>query len=98
VNLPWDIAWTPTARRDLERLPVQMQHRVVAALERYAATGHGNLDRIEGAANEGRLRVGDWRARFQGRIERRQDEAGAEIEVRVVEVLVVRHRSVVYRD
>jgi hypothetical protein len=74
-----------------------VQRRVVAALERYAESGHGDLDRMEGVENEGRLRVGDWRVRFQVQIERRHDDTGAQIDVRVVGVLIVRHRSTVYR-
>ena len=75
-----------------------MRRQVVMVLERYAQTGHGDLDRMEGVENEGRLRVGDWRVRFQARVEGRQDEGGVEFEVRIVEVLIVRHRSIVYRD
>ncbi len=79
-----------------------MQRRVVAALERYAGTGYGDVMRVEGT-DQLRLRVGDWRVRFRTRVETRRvdDDVGKlvrEIEVRVVEVLVVRPRGSAYRD
>jgi len=55
---------TGGARRDLKRLDRQTQERVVAALERYAATGHGDVKRLKGEDDKWRLRVGSWRAIF----------------------------------
>ncbi|HVC34565.1 MAG TPA: type II toxin-antitoxin system RelE/ParE family toxin [Chloroflexota bacterium] len=55
------ILWTPQARRQLDRLSPRDQDRIVAALDTYAATGHGDVKKL--AAQEDptwRLRVGDW--------------------------------------
>ena len=37
------------------------QQRVVPALERFAATGYGDMKRLQGRVGEFRLRVGKWR-------------------------------------
>jgi mRNA-degrading endonuclease RelE of RelBE toxin-antitoxin system len=39
--------------------------RVLDALTRLAETGQGNVARLQGVADEWRLRVGDWRIRFR---------------------------------
>jgi mRNA-degrading endonuclease RelE of RelBE toxin-antitoxin system len=38
--------------------------RIFAALHRFAQTGVGDIKRLQGEANELRLRVGDYRVRF----------------------------------
>ena len=101
-ELPWEIVWSREARTDLDRAPAQMQRRVVAAVERYAGTGYGDIVRVEGT-DQLRLRVGQWRVRFRARVETRRvdNDLGQpvrEIEVRVIEVLVVRPRGSAYRD
>ncbi len=101
-ELPWEIVWSREARTDLDRVPRQLQRRVVAALERYAGTGYGDVVRLEGT-DQLRLRVGQWRVRFRTRIETRpvedeQDERARAREVRVIEVLVVRSRGSAYRN
>lgn len=54
--------WKPTAKRDLRRLDRPVQERIVAAVERYVATGQGDVLRLQGVnPPEYRLRVGDWR-------------------------------------
>lgn len=93
---PWEIRWTRAALVGLRRLSPQDQRRIDAALERFAATGYGNIVRVVGTDDQLRLRVGDWRVRF--RLTRERDEATEEMERRVVEVLVVRHRNAAYRD
>ncbi len=99
-ELPWEIVWSREARTDLDRVPRQLQRRVVAALERYAGTGYGDVVRLEGT-DQLRLRVGQWRVRFRTRIETRpiEDEPDEPArEVRVIEVLVVRPRGSAYRN
>jgi mRNA-degrading endonuclease RelE of RelBE toxin-antitoxin system len=100
-DLPWEIVWSREARTDLDRAPAQMQRRVVAALERYAGTGYGDVVRVQGT-DQWRLRVGEWRVRFRTRIEARRvdDESGEarEISVRAVEVVVMRPRGSAYRE
>jgi mRNA interferase RelE/StbE len=59
------IHWLPRARRDLKRLDRQTQARVVDAVERFAASGEGDVVRLVGVTPpEYRLRIGDWRVRF----------------------------------
>ena len=101
-ELSWEILWSREARTDLARAPLQMQRRLVAALERYAGTGYGDVVRLQGT-DQLRLRVGQWRVRFRTRIETRRvadepDERAREREVRVIEVLVIRPRGSAYRN
>jgi mRNA-degrading endonuclease RelE of RelBE toxin-antitoxin system len=53
--------WTEHALEDAERLDVRTRERIVAAIDRLATTGHGDLNRLHGRDREFRLRVGDWR-------------------------------------
>jgi mRNA-degrading endonuclease RelE of RelBE toxin-antitoxin system len=39
--------------------------RILEALVRLAETGQGDVTRLQGVADEWRLRVGDWRVRFR---------------------------------
>jgi mRNA-degrading endonuclease RelE of RelBE toxin-antitoxin system len=57
------------------------------AVARFATTGQGNVVRLQGVTRQWRLRVGDWRVRFT------MDAA-----MTTLIVLMVRHRSDVYRD
>ena len=47
------------ARRD-PRLAQRIRQRVA----RFAASGHGDIQKLTGTTNEWRLRVGDWRVIF----------------------------------
>lgn len=59
------LVWRTRALRDLRRLGPPDQRRVVAAVERYAATGLGDIVRLTGVEPpQYRLRVGEWRVRF----------------------------------
>ena len=70
--MTWALDWTERARRDLRRLDRQMAQRVIAAAERLATTEQGDVTRLQGIEPpEWRLRVGDWRVRFQYDHERR---------------------------
>lgn len=98
--LPWEIRWARAALTGLQHLPAQQQRRIVAALERYATTGYGDIVRLAGTEDQLRLRVGDWRVRF--RTWREQDTRAVPpvtiSERRIIEVLLVRHRNAAYRD
>ncbi|MBI4540069.1 MAG: type II toxin-antitoxin system RelE/ParE family toxin [Gemmatimonadetes bacterium] len=60
------VAWRPRAEKDLQKLPLTAQHRIVEAIDRFAATGHGDVKKLAGAdPPEWRLRVGDYRVRFE---------------------------------
>jgi mRNA-degrading endonuclease RelE of RelBE toxin-antitoxin system len=79
------IQWRSRALRELNSLDKVVARRVVVALERYAATGHGDVIRLQDSGGKSRLRVGDWRILF----ENLQDG-----QIRVLRVL---HRSQAYR-
>jgi mRNA interferase RelE/StbE len=86
--LTWTIEWTERARRDLRRLDRQMAERALTAVERLAATEQGDVTRLQGVEPpEWRLRVGDWRIRFQYDYQRHS-----------IEVLRVLPRGRAYRD
>ena len=77
---------TNRARRDLRSLEPEVARRVLQALERLAATGHGDVRRMRGRGLVWRLRVGDWRVMFS-----------YELRERTVSVLSVHHRREAYR-
>ena len=82
----WEVRLLRRAEADLAGLPPQVHNRIVAALERLAETGHGDLSKLRGREAEWRLRVGAWRVRltFIG-------------DSRTIEVLRVQHRREAYR-
>ena len=79
------IRWSRPAQNDIGKLDPPVARRILAALDHYAETGHGDIVRLKDSPGEFRLRVGDWRVRFR---EPKPD---------VVEILRVRHRREAYR-
>ena len=79
-----DTLWAGRALRELERLDSQARERIVAAVERFCATRHGRIEKMQGRDNQYRLRVGDWRVVFE--------PVGEDIRI-----LSVGHRRDVYR-
>ena len=60
-----EIRWTDRALKDVTRLDRPLRHRIVVAVEAFAATERGDLKRLQGDLNNlFRLRVGDWRVIF----------------------------------
>ena len=58
--------FTPRAKRDLRRLDQPVQRRVIDALDRLVGNPPaGDVVKLTGPDHEWRLRVGDWRVRFQ---------------------------------
>jgi hypothetical protein len=55
----WRVELTSAAHRDLRRLPPDVALRLAAALERFGETGQGDLIKLQGQAEEWRLRAGD---------------------------------------
>ena len=55
------LRWNRQAESDFARLPGRRQDRVLAALERLADTGQGDIKKLRGRQDQWRLRVGDWR-------------------------------------
>lgn len=58
------IWWASRAERELAALDGAVRSRVLAALERFANTGAGDVKRLKGEVGTFRLRVGDWRIIF----------------------------------
>ncbi len=60
----WTYVITPPARRDLRRLDQPVKRRVVDALDRFVADPQAGDTRKLANSDDWRLRVGDWRVRF----------------------------------
>ena len=52
--------WTDRASQDLKLLDRRTKTRIANGVERFAATGHGNIRRVQGTG-ELALRIGKWR-------------------------------------
>lgn len=86
--MSYSVVWSEGAQRDLRRLDRPIAQRVVRAVDRFATTEHGDITQLtDHDPPEWRLRVGDWRVRFDW------DEAG-----QAITVLHIRHRREAYRD
>ena len=84
--MSWRAEWTQRALKDVARLDRPMRERIVAAVERFAETGMGDVRRLRGKEQEiYRLRVGEWRVLFARR------------KTRVILVLRVRPRASAYQ-
>lgn len=78
--MSWDVTLSRRAEKDLARMDRSAAARIVAALERYAATEQGDVRKLTDVhPPEWRLRVGDWRVLFS-----RADPAGALTVLRVL--------------
>ena len=64
--MTWRVQWMPRALKDARKLSPETRVRVTAAIERLADTGAGDIRHLTDVKPpELRLRVGDWRVRFQ---------------------------------
>jgi mRNA-degrading endonuclease RelE of RelBE toxin-antitoxin system len=60
-----EVKWTASGEREAGRLDPPILRRVAAAVDRFAETGHGNVQHLTGIKpSQHRLRVGDWRVRL----------------------------------
>ncbi len=82
----WRLRWAPRAEADLVALERRTRERVLAALERLAETGRGNVVKMQGRDREWRLRVGVYRIRLT-----------FEFQTQTIRVLRVLHRREAYR-
>lgn len=79
------VAFTPAARAQLRAIPQPTALRILHALARLAASGEGDVRRLEAIGPpEYHLRVGDYRVRFRY----------AENQI---QILAVKHRRDAYR-
>lgn len=58
------IEWTDAIRKELRRVDLKTQRRIVSAAERLSESGHGDVRRIQERPGELAMRVGDWRVFF----------------------------------
>jgi mRNA interferase RelE/StbE len=79
------ILWTAAARAEVRKIDRASAMRILTALHRFAATGEGDIKKLQGSIGELRLRVGDYRVRFT-------EEADNTLQIHSV-----KHRSNVYR-
>ena len=80
-----EIEWTETALADMAALDRGIARRIKQSVERFAATGAGNVRRLQGIEpHEHRLRVGDYRVRFH-------------LDPDTIRILRVRNRREAYR-
>ena len=80
-----EVEWTQAALEDMAGLDKAIARRIKQAVERFAGTGAGNVKRLQVIdPPEYRLRVGDFRVRFQ-------------LEAETVHILRVRNRREAYR-
>ncbi len=80
------IQWSPHARADLRAIDRETALRILRDLAHYATTGQGDLKNLQGQyLGQHRLRVGDWRIRFQPHAPD------------TIRILAVEHRRQAYR-
>ncbi len=85
--MTWRVTFSNKAIKETDRLNVATRQRVLNPLQRFADTHHGDVKKLRGSEGEWRLRVGDWRVRFEvNRI------------TQTIRVHSVRHRREAYRD
>ena len=87
MTASWRYVFTGRARRDLKQLDPPVRRRILAALDKLVAADVSRADVRKLTTSEWRLRVGDWRVRF----ERRRSD-------RLIVVTRVLPRGRAYRD
>ena len=58
-----NVEWLPQALKEMAKLDVPVQDRIIAAANRYAEQCHGDIRRVKVAGGLA-LRVGKWRVFF----------------------------------
>ena len=62
--IPLRVVLSDQSKRELGRIARDLAARVVKAIYRYAESGLGDVNRLQGASGQHRLRVGEWRVLF----------------------------------
>jgi mRNA interferase RelE/StbE len=79
LSTGWRYLFTARAKRDLKRRDPPVQRRVTAALDTFVVSNPPRGDVRKLGPGEWRLRVGDWRVRFD-----RDDEARVIVVLRIL--------------
>ncbi|MBN1472580.1 MAG: type II toxin-antitoxin system RelE/ParE family toxin [Syntrophaceae bacterium] len=82
--MKYDVQFKPRAVKDIEKLSLQLQTKIIKGIEIMSDDLLGDVKRLTNFTPEFRLRVGDYRVLF-------------EIENESIIVYRVRHRREVYR-
>ena len=61
----WRYVLVPQARRDMRRLDRTVRQRIFDALDLLVSERRGDVTKLHGGDDEWRLRVGDYRIRFE---------------------------------
>jgi len=84
----YNVAFSRSARKELERLPSQLVERIFPKIESLAGQPRpSGSKKLKGGQGLWRIRVGDYRVVYS------VNDAG-----RNVDIVAVRHRSEAYRD
>jgi mRNA interferase RelE/StbE len=87
-NASWRFEFTAKALRDLRHLDTGTRERLIAAIDGLAEIPlRGDVRKLRGTTDEWRLRVGDWRVRYE-----------RDTTKRIIRVLQVLPRGRAYRD
>ena len=62
--MDWQLIWAQRAVRDMRRLDRQVREHLLGAVERFAATGAGDVIALDPPLGGYRLRYRDWRVSF----------------------------------
>ena len=60
-----EVVWSKPSKRDLAVLEPEAQRRIIEKFVFYAATGIGNVTKMQGTRDEWRFRDGDYRVIFE---------------------------------
>lgn len=71
TDAPWRVELARAAQRDLRRLDPPIRKRVVSALRDLADGDASARTRKLSGSEQWRMRVGDWRVRFERNVETR---------------------------
>ncbi|MDQ6706828.1 MAG: type II toxin-antitoxin system RelE/ParE family toxin [Acidobacteriota bacterium] len=79
------IVWSPQARADIRAIDQATAMQILKTIHRYAASGLGEIKKLQPPRADLRLRAGEWRVFFR------------QIEPHTIEITGVEHRREAYR-
>ena len=63
--MTWNVKILARAKKQLAAMPDRDRAAIIIALRRFAAESAGDVKKLKGITEEWRLRVGDYRVRFE---------------------------------